>query len=177
MTSIDSQRTRDLTSDDLDAVFDVRTRSFGPLNPSMRDWWNEMRDWWNEIRDWWNEIRDWWNDIQHESIKERRAIGVFDGERLLAHAKVRSYQQFWGGRSMPMGGIAGVVVTPRWWPHRTLGGEGVPLRAATESDLELFRQRLHDGYAAQRANGPRRLSEADAKEQITGDGMMSYVTH
>lgn len=203
-----SLRTRDLTSDDLDAAFDVRSRSFGPLKPSMRDWWD---------------------DIQHESIKERRAIGVFDGQRLLAHAKVRSYQQFWGGRSMPMGGVAGVVVAPdargrgvgsylmtaiahrsrelgdlvsALYPAtiplyralgwevaggqhrisisaevlRTLGGKGVPLRAATESDLEPFRQRLHDGYAARRANGPKLLSEADAKEQLTSDEMMSYVT-
>jgi len=203
-----SLQTRDLTSDDLDAAFDVRSRSFGPLNPSMRDWWN---------------------DIQHESIKEHRAIGVFDGERVLAHARVRSFQQFWGGRSMPMGGVAGVVVAPdargrgvgshlmaaiarrsqelgdlvsALYPAtipvyralgweiaggqyrisisaealRTLGGKDVPLRTATKSDLEPFRQSLHDGYAAQRANGPKLLSGDEAKEQLTGDGMMSYVT-
>lgn len=91
MTSSDSLRTRDLTTDDLESAFDVRTRSFGPLNPSRRDWWNT---------------------IQIESIDEHRAIGVFAGERLLAHARVRSYQQFWGGRPMPMGGVAGVVVAP-----------------------------------------------------------------
>jgi predicted acetyltransferase len=91
MTSSDNLRTRDLTTDDLDSAFDVRSRSFGPLDPSMRDWWNE---------------------VQHESINAHRAIGVFDDERLLAHARIRSYQQFWGGRPMPMGGIAGVVVAP-----------------------------------------------------------------
>jgi len=83
--------TRDLVTDDLDAAFDVRSRSFGPLDPSMRDWWN---------------------DVQQQSVNEHRVIGVFDGGRLLAHAKVRSYTQFWGGRPMPMGGVAGVVVAP-----------------------------------------------------------------
>ena len=32
--------------------------------------------------------------------------------RLVAFAKVRSYQQVWGGRPVPMGGIASVVVDP-----------------------------------------------------------------
>jgi len=76
MTSSGSLRTRDVTPDDLESAFDVRSRSFGPLDPSMRDGWN---------------------NIQLESIKGRRAIGVIAGERLLAHAKVRSYQQFWDG--------------------------------------------------------------------------------
>lgn len=208
MTSTGSLHTRDLVADDLDAAFDVRNRSFGPLNPSMRDWWN---------------------DVQQESINEHRAIGVFDGERLLAHAKVRSYQQFWGGRTMPMGGVAGVVVAPdargrgvgsrlmtalahrsrelgdlvsALYPAtipmyralgwelagaqhrismsaealRTLGGKDVPLRPATKFDVEPFLKNLHDRYAAHRANGPKLLSGADATEQLTGDGMMSYVT-
>jgi predicted acetyltransferase len=200
--------TRDLTTDDLDAAFDVRSRSFGPLDASMRDWWDAA---------------------QQESISGHRAIGVFDGERLLAHAKVHSYQQFWGGRPMPMGGVAGVVVAPdargrgvgsrlmtaiarrsqelgdlvsALYPAtiplyralgweiagaqyrisisaealRTLGGKAVPLRTATGSDVEPLRQSLCDGYAAQRANGPQLPCGADAKEQLTGDGMMSYVT-
>ena len=83
--------TRDLTVDDIDAAFDIRTRSFGRLSPSLRDWWDT---------------------VQKESINEHRTIGAFDGERLLAHARVRAYQQFWGGRPMPMGGVAGVVVAP-----------------------------------------------------------------
>jgi len=208
MTSIDNLQTRDLTTDDLDAAFDVRSRSFGPLNPSMRDWWN---------------------DIQQDTIKEHRAIGVFDGERLLAQGKVRSYQQFWGGRLMPMGGVAGIVVAPEargrgvgsqlmkamaqrsrelgdlvsalypatipmYRAHgwevagaqhritlsadalRTLGGKDVPLRTATESDIEPFLKGLRDRYAAQRANGPKLPTAAEAKEQLTDAAMMSYVT-
>lgn len=91
MISSGSRRTRDLTTDDLEPAFHVRSRPFRPLNPSMRDWWST---------------------IQIEAINEHRAIGVFEGERLLAHATVRSYQQFWGGRQTPMSGVAGVVVAP-----------------------------------------------------------------
>jgi predicted acetyltransferase len=208
MTSSNHLRTRDLTIDDLDSAFDVRSRSYGPLDPSMRDWWNE---------------------VQRESINTHRAIGVFDGDRLLGHAKVRAYQQFWGGRPMPMGGIAGVVVAPdargrgvgshlmaaiaersrelgdlvsalypatvpiyraMGWEvvgalHRismsadalrTLGGKGVPTRTATESDVGPFMTSLQDRYAAQRANGPKLLSVGEAKEHLTGDAMMSYVS-
>jgi predicted acetyltransferase len=200
--------TRDLTADDLDAAFDVRSRSFGRFSPSLREWWN---------------------DVQRESINAHRAIGVFDGERLLAHARFRSYQQFWGGRPMPMGGVAGVVVAPdargrgvgtrlmtavaqrslelgdlvsALYPAtipiyralgwevvgaqhrismsaeslRNLGGKSVTLRTATESDVEPFRKTLHDRYGAQRANGPKLPSESEAREQLTDDGMMSYVT-
>jgi predicted acetyltransferase len=200
--------TRDLTTDDLDAAFDVRSRSFGRLSPSLRGWWN---------------------DVQRESINEHRAIGAFDGERLVAHAKVRSYQQFWGGRPMPMGGVAGVVVAPdargrgvgtylmtalaqrslelgdlvsALYPAtipiyralgwevagaqhrislsarslRNLGGQDVPLRSASESDVKPFRKSLHDRYGAQRANGPKLPSESEAREQLTDEAMISYVT-
>ena len=211
MTSIGSLRTRDLTTDDLDQAFDVRNRAFGPLDPTMRDWWN---------------------DIQKETIRARRAIGVFDGDRLLAHGKCRSYQQFWGGRAMPMGGIAGVVVAPEargrgvgsqlmkafalrscelgdlvsalypatiplyrglGWEvagaqHRismsaealrTLGrrdGKDVVLRAATEADVEPFLKRLGARYVAERANGPKLPTAAEAREHLTDDSMMSYLT-
>lgn len=208
MTSIASLRTRDLTDGDLDAAFDVRSRSFGPLESSLRHWWD---------------------DVEQGSINEHRAIGVFDGDRLLAHARVRAYQQFWGGRPMPMGGVAGVVVAPEargrgvgsllmravtqhslelgdlvsalypatipmyralGWEvvgaqHRismsaealrTLGGKDVPLRPATESDVEPFRKRLLERYVAQRANGPKLVSVAEAKDHLIGDDMMSYVT-
>jgi predicted acetyltransferase len=208
MTLISRLQTRDLTTDDLDAAFDVRSRSFGPLKPPMRKWWN---------------------DVNQEAINEHRALGVFDGERLVAHAKVRSYQQFWGGRLMPMGGVAGVVVAPEvrgrgvgsqlmsslarrsrdlgdlisvlypatipiyrtlGWEvagaqHRismsaealrTLGGKAVRVRTATESDVEPFRKSLLDRYVSQRANGPKLPTVAEAREHLTHDEMMSYVT-
>lgn len=104
---------RDLTSEDLDAAFDVRSRSFGRLVPSLRDWWD---------------------GVQRETIHEHRAIGAFDGDLLMAHARLRPYQQFWGGRPMAMGGVAGVVVAPE------ARGRGVGKRlmqAVAQRSLEL----------------------------------------
>ncbi len=200
--------TRDITGDDLAAVFDVRSRSFGRLSDSARGWWDE---------------------VQRESIEGHRAIGAFVGDRLLANARVLSYQQFWGGRPMPMGGVAGVVVAPdargrgvgsllvaavaqrslelgdlvsALYPAtlplyralgwevagaqyrismsaealRTLGGRKVPLRTAAEADIGPFLESLRERYTVQRANGPKLPSAAEAREQLTGDGMMSYFT-
>ena len=42
----------------------------------------------------------------------RRTWGVFEGDRLLAQASVLDLPQWWGGRRVPMGGIAGVAVHP-----------------------------------------------------------------
>lgn len=199
--------TRDLTVDDLDAAFDLRSRSFGLLSASKRGWWDTL---------------------QQKSMAEHRSVGVFDGPRLVAHARVHSDQQFWGGRPMPMGGVAGVAVAPdargrgvgtqlltalaqrslelgdlvsTLYPAtmplyralgwevagaqyrismsaeslRTLGGTDVPLRTATTSDVGPFLTSLQDGYVAQRANGPRLPTETEAAEQLTDDGMMSYI--
>lgn len=41
-----------------------------------------------------------------------RAWGVLDGDRLLAKASLRTYDQWWGGRAVPMAGVAGVAVHP-----------------------------------------------------------------
>ncbi len=42
----------------------------------------------------------------------RRSLGVFDGPRLVAKASVLAYEQWWGGRRVPMAGVAGVAVHP-----------------------------------------------------------------
>lgn len=41
-----------------------------------------------------------------------RSWAAFDGGRLVAEAAVRPYSQWWGGRRVPMAGIAGVAVHP-----------------------------------------------------------------
>ncbi len=41
-----------------------------------------------------------------------RAWGVLEGDRLLAKASLRTYDQWWGGRRVPMAGVAGVAVHP-----------------------------------------------------------------
>jgi len=111
--TIDSLRVRDLTSADHDQALVVRARSFGKLEDSMRDWWIAIQD---------------------SLIEQRRILGVFDGDRLVAQAKARPYQQFWGGRPVPMGGIAGVVVSPE---YRGRGVASMMMRALAERAVEL----------------------------------------
>jgi predicted acetyltransferase len=84
---------RDLVPDDHDAALDVRTRSFGPLSEGGRTWWRER--------------------FEH-TIAVRRALGVFADGEVVAMARIHAYRQLWGGRALPMAGIAGVVVAPQW---------------------------------------------------------------
>ncbi len=82
---------RDLTPDDLGAALDVRNRSFGPLDPARRGWWTSL---------------------QTHAAEQGRLLGAFQGGRLAATARIMAFNQWWGGRSLPMAGIGGVVVAP-----------------------------------------------------------------
>jgi predicted acetyltransferase len=82
---------RDVTADDLEAVLDSRKRAFGPLPASSVEPWRAMVT---------------------PSLAEGRYLGVFDGGRLIGTSRIHSYDQWWHGRSMSMGGIAAVTVAP-----------------------------------------------------------------
>lgn len=75
--------------DDLDAVFDLRTRAFGPY-PDRERWLSLMR----------------------KAVRARTAMGVFDGARVVASGRYIRFDQWWHGRPVPMGGVAGVYVAP-----------------------------------------------------------------
>ncbi|WP_246268328.1 GNAT family N-acetyltransferase [Nonomuraea typhae] len=83
--------TRDLTLDHLDAILDIRRRSFGPLSPSERELWLKAMP---------------------PIMAEGRYLGVFDGDRLAAAGRIRAFTQWWHGRPQPMAGVAGVTVNP-----------------------------------------------------------------
>ena len=89
----DALRFVDITPDQLDAVIRVRSRSFGPLAPSDREQW--MKD-------------------ALEFIADGRFFGVVDGDEVVAAARIWDFQQWWGGREVPMAGVAGVVVAPEY---------------------------------------------------------------
>jgi predicted acetyltransferase len=82
---------RDLTEADLDDVIDARRRAFGPIPADSRDKWRR---------------------IVLPALGEGRYLGVFDGTRLAAAARLRRFTQWWHGKPQPMAGVAGVTVNP-----------------------------------------------------------------
>lgn len=103
---------RELTSgDDLDALFDLARRAFGPA-PGPADSANRRAA----------------RQAQLEAaIDGRRIFAAFEGSQLVASARYHEMRQWWHGRSLPMAGVAAVMVAPE---HR---GQGVgrALMAAT----------------------------------------------
>ncbi|WP_410791658.1 enhanced intracellular survival protein Eis [Kribbella sp. C-35] len=84
-------RVVDVTEEHLDSVWQVRTRSFGMGGD-----------------------RDEWNKTARNFIVDGRYLGVVDGDELVAAARIWPHEQWWGGRRVPMGGVAGVVVAPEY---------------------------------------------------------------
>lgn len=83
-------RTRDAVEADLDAVLRIRSRSFGPLE---------------------NGGDSWWQAVSQEALGGRMIV-VTDGDTIVGAGRIRPYEQAWGGRHQPMGGVAGVYVEP-----------------------------------------------------------------
>lgn len=83
----------DLNRDHLDAVLQIRVRSFGHSPQSERQQWLKRT----------GELAD-----------QRRLVGVLDGHTLVAAARILDFQHWWRGRRVPMAGIAGVVVDPAY---------------------------------------------------------------
>lgn len=104
---------RDLTADDLDAVLDLRKRSFGPIPAADADKWRTM---------------------VLPGLPEGRYLGVFDGDRLAGTARLRPFTQWWHGRPQPLAGVAGVTVAPE---DRGRGVGTVVMRAVIERAVAL----------------------------------------
>jgi len=92
---------RDLHPDHLDAALRIFVRSFGPVNESRRERWHRTA---------------------FQAITDRQALGCYDGTQLVAMARINRYRQWWYGRTLPMAGIASVVVAPEY------RGQGVATR-------------------------------------------------
>ncbi|GAA5060715.1 putative acetyltransferase [Thermocatellispora tengchongensis] len=104
---------RDLTPGDLDAALDNRWRAFGPLSPGDRERWRSLVT---------------------PAAEAGRFLGVFDGPRLVATARVADFVQWWHGRPVRMGGLAGVTVAPE---DRGRGVGRLVVRAALDRCAEL----------------------------------------
>jgi predicted acetyltransferase len=67
-------------------------------------------------------------------IDQRRFVGVYDGDRPVAAARILDLKQWWLGRTVPMAGIAGVVVAPE---YRGRGVGSLLMRGVLRRGLEL----------------------------------------
>jgi predicted acetyltransferase len=85
--------TRSVDPADIGRSFDIRTRSFGVAPASSRPGWEERA---------------------RAAVDEGRSVGVYDGRLLVGRAMIWPFRQWWGGRPLPMAGIAGVVVSPEY---------------------------------------------------------------
>lgn len=129
----DALRFVDIAKENLDDVLRVRSRSFGPLAAANREEW----------------IKD-----AHEFIDDGRYVGVVDGDEVVAAARIWAFEQWWGGRKVPMAGIAGVVVAPEY-RGRGVGSKlmrgvlarsaekGLPISALYPATTVIYR---HLGY-------------------------------
>lgn len=78
----------------------------------------------------------------------RRAYGAFDQGRLVAKVALREYEQWWGGRKVPMTGIAGVATAPdargkglvRQLLDLSLGEHGEPLSVLYPTAPAIYRR-------------------------------------
>ncbi|MBB2915000.1 putative acetyltransferase [Streptosporangium becharense] len=82
---------RELTVDDIDAVYDNRRRAFGPLSEGDAETWREL---------------------VLPALAAGRYLGVVDGSRLVATSRINDLTQWWHGRPISMGGVASVTVAP-----------------------------------------------------------------
>ncbi|WP_432937961.1 GNAT family N-acetyltransferase [Kribbella sp. CA-253562] len=108
----DALRPVDITEDQLDDVLRVRARSFGPLPASARE--------------------EWRKDAV-EFLEDGRYVGVAAGDEVVAAARIWDFQQWWGGRQVPMAGIASVVVSPE---HRGRGVGSMLMRGVLQRSIE-----------------------------------------
>ncbi len=82
---------RPLGDDDLEQMWELEREAFN-ATPAHAEWWKA--------------------GVQRTGFD--RWHGLFDGRRLAAMAAVLPFRQWFGGRSVPMGGVAAVAVRPEY---------------------------------------------------------------
>jgi predicted acetyltransferase len=86
-------QTRTLDPADIERGIEIRNRSFGVLSPDSRTAYEAS---------------------MRKSIEAGTMIGAYEGDLLLGRALIWPFRQWWGGRDLPMAGVAGVVVAPEY---------------------------------------------------------------
>ncbi|MFK4084430.1 enhanced intracellular survival protein Eis [Kribbella sp. NPDC020789] len=201
----DALRVVDVVEEQLESVWSVRQRSFGPGGN-----------------------KDDWRKTALTFLRDGRYLGVVDGEQLVAAARIWPLEQWWGGRRMPMGGVAGVVVAPEYrgrgvgsllmravlqrcaergypvstlypattvlYRHlgyefagakyrfafpaadlRVLGGKGVAVRKAGKEDAQLFLDLASKLHETQRSNGPLIWPLSEIEDWLGDEENFAYV--
>jgi predicted acetyltransferase len=111
------------------ALVDLRCRAFGRLSEGRRASWATQSE---------------------PVIREHRALGAFDGSRLVAMARFHDLLQCWHGRAVPMAGVAGVAVAPEERGRgvgrqlvtallETVADRGYPLAVLFPSTFPIYR--------------------------------------
>ncbi|MFD7161632.1 enhanced intracellular survival protein Eis [Kribbella sp. NPDC059898] len=198
-------RVVDVAEEQLDSVWQVRIRSFGPGGD-----------------------REKWQQNARAFMEDGRLLGVVDGDELVAAARIWPFEQWWGGRRVPMGGVAGVVVAPEYrgrgvgsllmrgvlrrcaekgypltglypattvlYRHlgyefagsrykfsfqaadlRTLGGRGTAVRRAGVADADRFLELASKAHADRRSNGPLIWPRSEIESWLADEDMFAYV--
>ncbi|WP_405059913.1 GNAT family N-acetyltransferase [Kribbella sp. NBC_01505] len=201
----DALRVVDVVEEQLEAVWGVRQRSFGPGGD-----------------------KDEWRKTALEFLRDGRYLGVVDGDQLVAAARIWPLEQWWGGRKLPMGGVAGVIVAPEYrgrgvgsllmrgvlercaekgyplsalypattvlYRHlgyefggakyrfafpaadlRVLGGKGVAVRKAGKEDAQLFLDLASKLHETQRTNGPLVWPLSEIEDWLGDEENFAYV--
>jgi len=91
--------------DDLEPQLDLAQRAFGVLEPAARPGWLARNA---------------------RAVAAGRFLAALDGTRQVGGAYYHDMRQWWGGRCLPMAGVAGVKVAPE------VRGQGVGRRMMTE---------------------------------------------
>jgi predicted acetyltransferase len=84
---------RPLDPADIDRSFEIRSRAFGALSTSAREGWTANA---------------------RAAVDEGRSVAVYEASLLVGRAVILPFRQWWGGRAVPMAGVAGVVVAPEY---------------------------------------------------------------
>ncbi|HKA68631.1 MAG TPA: GNAT family N-acetyltransferase [Actinomycetes bacterium] len=118
---------RPLDLADLDAVLDIRSRSFGPVAES--------------------DVPGWKAIVEHDAAQ---FVAVYEGRRLLAVSRYHRFAQYWLGREVAMAGVAGVAVAPEERGRGVgrlvmsamldkIAADGYPLSALYPATIPLYR--------------------------------------
>ena len=98
LTSLSSPEIREITADDdLDAMVDLARRAFGPEAVADNPEAVARR-----------------RATIGQTIAGRRVFGAFSGGQMVASASWHDMRQWWHGRSLPMAGVAAVMVAPEF---------------------------------------------------------------